>query len=161
MLNVISEQQLHIPHRLPGLNEFIAALNRNRFVGNQMKRDNTILVTMYARRLTPVQNPVVLEFRWVEQNAKRDPDNVVAGKKFILDGLVEAKILPNDTQKYILGFSDTWSVGEEPGVTILIKEVQDDRGIRTLGGELPELATCCSCQCCKRSGDTTTRELIA
>lgn len=115
-------QRLFIPQRMAGLNDLIGAINRNRFLGNQLKQNETNLVALYAKGLKPCQYPVYIDFRYYEPNAKRDPDNIAAAKKFILDGLVVAGILPNDTQKWILGFSDTWTVSDTVGVEILIKE---------------------------------------
>lgn len=119
-------QKLFIPHRLAGLNELISAINRNRFIGNKLKQEQTQLVALYAKRLKKLKNPVYLEFVWHEPNSKRDPDNLAAGKKFCLDGLVVAGILPNDTQKWVLGFTDQWILSDTPGVLITIKEVTDD-----------------------------------
>ena len=133
----MNTQVLWIPGRMPGLNEYIAAMNRNRFIGNQMKQENTNLVTMLAKmnKLTPIKYPVEIEFLWQEPNNKRDPDNIIFAKKFILDGLVIAGILPNDTQQYIYGFSERW-VAQPPknskykmhpqievGVQVTLKEV--------------------------------------
>lgn len=115
-------QRLFIPQRMAGLNDLIGAINRNRFLGNQLKQNETNLVALYAKRLKPCTSPVSIDFKYYEPNAKRDPDNIVAAKKFILDGLVVAGILPNDTQKWILGFRDTWAVSDTVGVEILIKE---------------------------------------
>ena len=117
------QQRLFVPQRLAGLNDLIGAINRNRFLGNQLKQQETNLIALYAKRLKPCTNPVFIDFKYYEPNAKRDPDNIVAAKKFILDGLVVAGVLPNDTQKWILGFSDTWQVSKKVGVEITIKEI--------------------------------------
>lgn len=116
------QQELFIPERLAGLNDLIGAINRNRFLGNQLKQRETNLVALYAKRLKPCEHPVFIDFQYYEPNAKRDPDNIAAAKKFILDGLVVAGVLPNDTQKWIVGFSDRWYVSEKIGVLITIRE---------------------------------------
>lgn len=112
-------------------------MNRNRYIGNSMKREYTEVVSLaaYAAKLRPVSGPVELVFQWVEPNGRRDPDNIVFAKKFILDGLVEAGILPNDTQSDIFGFIDAWfamppknskhAIAPEikVGVTVTIREL--------------------------------------
>jgi len=123
-------QELFIPIRFPSLNEYIGAMNRNRFVGNQMKREHTDLVAQYARvnKLGHFTEPVTIEFHYTEPNNKRDGDNIVFAKKFILDGLVEAGVLTDDSQKWVKGFTDSWNVTKIPhkvGVHILMKEVSD------------------------------------
>lgn len=121
-------QELFIPVRLPSLNDFIGAMNRNRFIGNKMKREYTELVSTYAKanRLGHFTEPITLEFQYTEPNNKRDGDNIVFAKKFILDGLVEAGVLTDDNQKWVKGFSDSWKTTDIPhkvGVRIVMREV--------------------------------------
>lgn len=123
-------QELFIPVRFPSLNEYIAAMNRNRFIGNKMKREYTGLVVQYAQvnKLGHFTEPVEIAFHYTEPNAKRDGDNIAFAKKFILDGLVESGVLTDDSQKWLKGFTDTWAVTKIPhkvGVYIKLKEVGD------------------------------------
>ncbi|KRL10754.1 hypothetical protein FD09_GL000898 [Schleiferilactobacillus perolens DSM 12744] len=39
-----------------------------------------------------------------------DPDNMAFQKKYILDGLQDAKVLPNDSIEYVRGFRDDFSI---------------------------------------------------
>lgn len=100
--------KLTILGRFPGMNEFMAAMNRNRYVGARMKKKWTDLVAweVKAAGLGRLDQPVTVLFRWVEKDRRRDRDNVAAAKKFILDGLVVAGVLPNDTAKWVRGVSD-------------------------------------------------------
>ena len=63
-------------------------------------------------------------FLWIERNRRRDKDNVAAGgRKLILDGLVEAGILPDDSWKYVVGWEDHFAVDKvKPGVRVTIFE---------------------------------------
>jgi Holliday junction resolvase RusA-like endonuclease len=121
-------QTLVIDRRMPGLNEYIAAMNRNRHIGNKMKQEWTEIVAWEckAQGLKPVENPVSLGFLFFEPNARRDPDNITFAKKFILDGLVVAGVLPSDSQKWITGFNhERWIVSsEKQGVQVTIVEVR-------------------------------------
>lgn len=124
-------QDLFIPVRFPSLNEYISAMNRNRFVGNKMKKEYTDLVAQYARAkdLGHFTEPVAIHFYYTEPNSKRDGDNIVFAKKFILDGLVQAGVLTNDTQQWVKRFTDSWVTTKIPhkvGVHIVIKEVGGD-----------------------------------
>lgn len=51
----------------------------------------------------PYGSPVKIKCTWFESNIRRDPDNIFAGVKFILDGLVKSGVLENDGQKWIKG----------------------------------------------------------
>lgn len=114
-----------IPGKFPSLNEYIAAMNRNRHIGNKMKQTYTELVAWHSKALRPYDTPIEIHFTFQESNRKRDPDNIVFAKKFILDGLVMAGVIPNDTQQWVKGFSDAWVIGE-PGVELRIVGVEDD-----------------------------------
>jgi hypothetical protein len=62
---------------------------------------------------------------WREPDARRDPDNVHAGVKFILDGLVDAKVIPSDRRKHIVRVSHDVETmakpGGHPGVYVTIE----------------------------------------
>lgn len=118
-------QKLIIEGQLPSLNDYIAAMNRNRHIGNKMKRQYTeeVVEAVLEQGLKPYDKSVELTFTWVEPNARRDPDNITSfGRKVILDGLVESGILQKDSQRYVSGWQDTWSVGKEPQIIIHIME---------------------------------------
>jgi hypothetical protein len=122
-------QTLWIPDRLPGLNEVIAAAKGRGGRGHayaKMKRDlgEFVWANAKAARLRPVRR-ARLHFLWVEKDRRRDPDNVSsAGRKFILDGLVKAGVLPGDGWAAIESWSDTFTVDAKHGVAVTILEVQ-------------------------------------
>lgn len=96
---------LVIPGRFPGLNDYISALNSNRYAGNAMKQKETSRVMSLAMNseLPSFTEPVKIRITWFEQTRKRDIDNVCFAQKFILDGLVRAGIIHDDSQKYVFG----------------------------------------------------------
>ena len=106
-----------IPGELPGLNEYIHAINRNRHIGNRMKQDTQESVQWAIRtqfRVMPkITRPVTIRFLWASRTAKKDIDNVAFAKKFILDALVTMGILPNDTRKWVRGFTDEFEIDRQ------------------------------------------------
>jgi hypothetical protein len=95
--------------RLPDLNQIIAYSKIrngkwNKYAGVKKKYTDAIRDIIFLERLKPYTDKIFLQFAWFEPNRKKDPDNVDAGKKFILDGMVKAGLIPNDTQKYIGGW---------------------------------------------------------
>lgn len=113
-----------------GLNDYLKQVNKYRLLGNRVKRELTEEVAWAAKeqKLQPYSGPIQLQFLWVEANARRDPDNIVFAKKFILDGLQEAGIIKKDSQKYIKKFTDEWTIDpENAGVLVIIEEWVDDR----------------------------------
>lgn len=117
---------IEIPLKLPSLNQYISACRANRFEAAVMKKDIETKMFPYIYKLERIEKPVTIEFEWVEENRRRDLDNVAFGKKFVLDALVRFGKLPNDNQKYIKGFSDKFSYGDTAGVRVTIKETDDD-----------------------------------
>lgn len=61
----------------------------------------------------PIKVSVKLHFLW-KITSNRDPDNVTAGEKFIIDGLVWAKILENDGAKQIKGIYHDFRIVPRP-----------------------------------------------
>lgn len=119
-------QKLWVPGPLPGQNEIVKAAKgfKGKGLGYSRQKKNwteTIAWLARAARLQPVER-AFFHFSWVEVSQRRDPDNVVAAKKFILDGLVTARVLPGDRWKHVAGFSDSWAVGPAPGVWVTIEK---------------------------------------
>jgi hypothetical protein len=92
-----------ITGRLSGLNEIISAARYNRFAGASQKKKETKRCqwAIIAGEVPTFSSPVRLRFSWVETNLKRDPDNVCAGAKFVLDALVELNRIPGDGRRWI------------------------------------------------------------
>ena len=112
---------LNIPGTFPTLNDYIDAERRHRQIAATIKRDETERVRLLALRLPKFTKPVHMIFTWHEKDRRRDPDNIIFSKKFLLDGLVLAGVIPNDTQKWILSFSESWIIDKKnPCVEILI-----------------------------------------
>lgn len=67
---------------------------------------------------------VELAFRWYEPNKKRDLDNICFAKKFILDALVNNKIIVADSWRGVVGFTDKFFVdSNNPRIEVDIRRV--------------------------------------
>lgn len=110
----------------PGLNEYILEERRHRMKGAAMKKEQTMAVKYMLVGHHPINEyPVVMEFTWYCKDRRRDPDNIAFARKFILDGMVDASFLKNDTMEFIIGFSDRFVVDpKKPGVTVVIRTVE-------------------------------------
>ena len=108
--------------RIPTANEYIEACRINRFKAAKLKKDAEECIMWQAAGMPKITGSVFVSLTWFEETAKRDPDNVAFGKKFILDALQKCGKLPNDNAKYISGFTDDFRYGEEQGVLIEIFE---------------------------------------
>lgn len=100
--------RMTIPGRMPGLNEYVRAERANRYAASKMKREQTERAGIAAveQRMPHFPGRVEVAFTWVEPNRRRDMDNVAFAKKFVLDGLVRAGVIRDDTPRYVAGLSD-------------------------------------------------------
>lgn len=117
--------KFEINRRLPSLNEYTQACRTNRFIGAKMKDETETDIWVEIKqqlKAKTITNPVKIHFTWIEENKKRDLDNICFAKKFILDALVKANILQNDTQNYVTGFTDTFTYEKHSKVIVEIEE---------------------------------------
>ena len=89
-----------IPGRMPGLNDYVRAERSNRFAAVE-------------QRMPSFNGRVEIIFTWVEENRRRDMDNVAFAKKFILDGLVRAGVILDDTPRYVAGLADRFDYDKQ------------------------------------------------
>jgi Holliday junction resolvase RusA-like endonuclease len=114
---------------MPGQNEMLSAAKSGRGVQNayaRMKKKLHKEVRPFLAELPRFKRPVMIDFVWIEENRRRDPDNISAGKKFLLDSFVKCGILVDDGWKQIHSFGgDDFLVKKNPGVLVTITEVVD------------------------------------
>ena len=119
---------LTIPGRLPGLNEYTGACRTHPQAGAKMKKDGEKKAgACILQQLAGVHldGPVKVNFLWTEKDNRRDPDNIADfGTKVILDALVEAQVIPDDSRKYIKGlYHDFKTDKNNPNIRVEIEEV--------------------------------------
>ena len=118
-----------IPFSLPGLNDYIRELDRDRHKGAELKKEYQRAVEAVIRRQIkrPLCEPVRMRYLWVEKDRRRDMDNIAAfGRKVIQDAMVRTRKLKNDGWANIRGFSDDFSVDKKrPRVEIIIEEAEE------------------------------------
>lgn len=111
---------------LPGQNEIVAAAKSGRGRGNAYARQkavwtNAVAVAALAAGMRRIPSPVTVSCVWVEESARRDPDNVQAAIKFVNDGLVKAGVLAGDRRKDIAEIRHEVITGDTAGVQVTIE----------------------------------------
>jgi len=124
---VPTSQTLHIPYRLPGLNDIIGEMSGHltmrgrrvyRYTQTKKRHTHSLVALIHAQGLRPVTGPVWVFCTWTEAGKLRDPDNIASGGcKLILDALKAAGIIANDGWRHIVGFEHRFALGR-PGVTV-------------------------------------------
>ena len=117
---------------LYGMNEIISANRKDKNAGARQKRDEERRIAIYAKNAMRSQRwktpdvPVTIELVWHEANCRRDFDNISAYQKYLLDGMVKAGVIHDDSQKYIADFPHETLVIDKhtPGVRVTVKTIQ-------------------------------------
>lgn len=122
----MSTQIVKIKGELAKLNEHDAANRNNKFGGAKLKKDMTDLVMYQLGSMKQINKPIHLVFTWYF-SGKHDLDNVAFSKKYVLDSFVKSGKLPNDNQKWVHGFTDTFKKVKkgEDGVMVIISECEE------------------------------------
>jgi len=124
----VAIKQYPILGELAKLNEHDAANRANKFGGAALKNRMTELVRLQLLAGPRITKPCYIGFRWF-YSGKHDFDNIRFATKYVLDGMVKAGVLVNDSQKYVLGFTGDEFIkvpkGEE-GVVVIVKEKDDE-----------------------------------
>lgn len=118
-------EKIIIEGRLPGLNEIIDAAKQHYSEYSDMKRIYSEIIKIGAVKQSKLKySKINIEILWVEPNMKRDKDNIAAGVKFILDGLVDAAVISEDGWKQVSNIKHSFDVdNNNPRIEINIFEV--------------------------------------
>lgn len=91
--------------RLTSLNEYVRAERANRYKAASVKRAETrrvrdAAVAQGAPSFDP-SRPVTVTITFYEPDMRRDADNVGFARKFVLDGLVAAGVIADDSRGHV------------------------------------------------------------
>ena len=120
-------KRIVIPFRLPSLNQYINECRKNRYAGATMKKQVDSDIGYFINQLPKYEKPIKIHFHWIEENKRRDFDNICSAKKFILDSMVKAGKLKNDNRNYVVGFEDSFSYADESKVILEIEEAEGEK----------------------------------
>jgi Holliday junction resolvase RusA-like endonuclease len=119
-----------IPDTLPGMNDYISALDHSKYIGARLKKttEEYILTCIMAGlgKRQPFDVKLQIHIRFVERDRRRDFDNITSGTKFILDALRKAGVIYNDGQSYLLPSTFEYDVDKDyPRVEVTINPTEE------------------------------------
>ena len=108
-------QRLIIRAKMPNLNDVIAASKRHWSYYSKEKKRWTDVAAFEAKAqgLYKMRLPVWVRTTYFMKTRRGDPDNVRVAIKYILDGLVQAGVLEDDSQRWIVGFQDLYDLDRD------------------------------------------------
>lgn len=115
-----------IHNRLPSLNDYIDVCRFNKYhAASFKKRIDNLICYEIRKQLDNVQieKPVIVHIHFIEENKKRDIDNVYSASKYILDALVKMKVLANDNPKHVVDIKYYHEYEKKSRVIVEIEEV--------------------------------------
>lgn len=113
-----------VPGELPGMNDILAQSKSHYAEYSKFKKQYTTLVQLCARHKERIDRANVT-ITWYCKDQRRDKDNIMAGAKFVFDGLVKAGVLPDDRWKQIGDITHRFEVDKRnPRVEIVLTEVE-------------------------------------
>lgn len=127
LLQIMSKKTdtIIIPGELPDLNQIIAESKNHWGNYSSLKKANTQRVAFCAKQATKRKyKKIDLEITWYCKDKRKDKDDIMAGTKFILDGLAQAGVIQNDGWASVGEIRHKFDVDErEPRVEVRITEV--------------------------------------
>jgi Holliday junction resolvase RusA-like endonuclease len=120
----MKQQTITIVGDLAKLNDHDSANRSNKFMGAALKKRMTDLVALQCGKLKPITGECIVTFNW-HFSSRHDFDNIKFACKYVLDGMVKSGKLPNDNQKYIVGFGGDWFTKVEKGEEKVIVEIEE------------------------------------
>ena len=119
--------RFEIDKRLMGLNEYTKQNRSNKYAGaGAKKQEQNYIIWCIRQQLgnIKIDKPVIGHFTWIEENKRRDLDNISFAKKFILDALVQAGILQDDNRRIVTNFIDEFKYADTSKVIVELEEVE-------------------------------------
>jgi hypothetical protein len=108
---------------LPSMNEIIDMSKSHWSNYRKMKEDYTNLVAWSIPDKKPMKR-VNIYITWYCKDKRQDKDNIAAGTKFILDGIVQAGVLKNDGWKEIGDIYHRFQVDKKnPRILVRLVEI--------------------------------------
>jgi Holliday junction resolvase RusA-like endonuclease len=118
----------NITTELPGLNEYIKFERANKFKAIKLKKQYTDICGLFSKKIKSKikkDTNYSLIINWTVKNNKKDPDNIYFAVKFILDGMVKAGVLQNDTRRFIGSIHHNISTGEKYNIEVNLIATND------------------------------------
>jgi len=124
----------------PGFNEMIDAAKSFGNRAHKVKYNgySTLKKTWTDRLCQAIKNANIIHIDklfiymiWHEKSKRRDPDNIVAFAKFILDSLQQTNVIKKDNWAHIKGIKNTFVYSDRSGVVVRLYDTTKNKPSNT------------------------------
>lgn len=117
------------PSKFPDMNRVIAEVKVHWRKYHKTKKTYTQYACLVAKGMwksrSAFKNPVNVHILWKVKGNRKDPDNVSHGIKYILDGLVLAGVLHDDSRKQVNSIKHDFEYGcKVDSVEVVLEETK-------------------------------------
>ena len=116
-----------IEQRLPSLNDYVDVCRFNKYQAASFKRNIDSLISyeiLSQLKGLNVNKQVYVHIKFIEENKKRDIDNIYSASKYILDALVKMKVLKDDSPRYVKDIFYSHEYAKVSKVIVELEEVE-------------------------------------
>jgi hypothetical protein len=109
----------------PTVNAILKSCLKDPCAWSETKKDWTKKIKAIALEQSSYQfeGRVWVEFFWIVQNFNRDPDNLSGASKFIFDGLVNAKLIKDDSLMIVQSPVIHHYLSGDDGIVLVVSEM--------------------------------------
>lgn len=112
--------QFTINRKLPTLNDYTNSNRTHWGAGAAMKLNATREAAIACKEIDiPIGRKIKLHYDWYV-STRHDLDNIAFAQKFVQDGLVMAGKIPDDSPKYVVGFTHNFIKTEKGKDRVII-----------------------------------------
>lgn len=115
-----------IEKRLPSLNDYVDVCRYGKYQAATWKKRIDNLIALYIRsqlKGLQIEKQVYVHIHFVEENMRRDVDNVYSASKYILDALVKMKVLKNDNPKHVKDIFYSHEYAKQSKIIVRLEEI--------------------------------------
>lgn len=124
-----TSQKIIIKGELPGLNEIVKESKQHFAVYSKIKKHYTEMCAESVEGLPQINEKVDVSITWYTKDNKKDPDNIAAGIKYILDGFVQAKLIQGDGRRHIGSIAHSFKTDREnQRIEVILKKCEEVSG---------------------------------
>jgi len=119
------EYSFEVRSKLPSFNQIIAFAKvqayGSKYNSSKKRYERIISDSIGKYQQASIENAAI-EMCWHERHRRRDPDNIAAACKYIMDAMVTKNVIKDDTYRFVKSIAHTFVYGSDfDGVVVRLR----------------------------------------